>query len=112
MHRGQPLPSLTPEGLCRENHHYRGTGGVSCNNRRAGFRSAFLDSATGRVYLSRFANGQPAPIHILDGLPDDLVVRRSAEGRITAVKQTLIAGFLAAGVFYTREQAAQIMASL
>jgi hypothetical protein len=107
---GQPLFGLTPESLCRENHRFRDTGGISCNNRAAGFRSAFLDTATGCVYPSCFANGQPAPIHVLDGLPDELVLQRNAEGRITAVKHTLIAGFLAAGVFYTREQAAQLLA--
>ena len=99
--------ALTPETLVRENKCFCNTGGVSSNNRSAGFQSAFLDRATGQVYLSRFTNGLPAPIHLLDGLPEDLVLTRNPEGRIIAVKDTVIAGFLYANTFYTREQAAQ-----
>jgi hypothetical protein len=50
-------------------------------------------------------------VHLLDGLPDDLVVHRTAEGRVTAVKHTLVSGFLRAEQFYTREQAAQFLAA-
>jgi hypothetical protein len=50
-------------------------------------------------------------VHLLDGLPDDLVVHRNTEGRVTAVKHTLVPGFLRAEQFYTREQAAQFLAS-
>jgi hypothetical protein len=103
--------TLTQLRLRTENRLFRGSGGVSENNRTLGFRPAFLDSATGHVYLSRFANGVPAPVHMLDGLPDDLVVQRSAEGRIAAVKHTVIAGFLYADNFYTRDQAALICES-
>ena len=102
--------ALTLEILCRENECYCHTGGVSQNNGCAGFQSAFLDRATGYVYLSRFANGNPAPIHLLDGLPEELVLQRSTEGRILAVKETVIAGFLYAEQFYTREQAARLLA--
>jgi hypothetical protein len=101
---------LTYEKLRAENQHFWNTGGVSQNNRDQGFHPAFLDTVTGQVYLSRFANGNPAPIHLLDGLPDDLVMHRSAEGRVTAVKHTLVSGFLRAERFYTREQAAQLLA--
>jgi len=100
--------TMTQLRLCAENRQFRGSGGVSQNNRALGFRPAFRDSATGHVYLSRFANGIPAPVHLLDGLPDDLVVQRSAEGQIAAVKHTVIAGFLYADHFYTRDQAAFI----
>src|SRR5512143_105709 len=93
--------TLTQLRLRAENRQFRGSGGVSENNRALGFRPAFLDSVTGHVYLSRFANGIPAPVHLLDGLPDDLVVQRSAEGRIAAVKHTVIAGFLYADHFYS-----------
>lgn len=103
---------VTSETLNHENQRFQNTGGVSCNNRAAGFQSAFIDTATGCVYLSCFANGRPAPIHVLDGLPDELVLQRNVEGRVTAVKQTIVAGFLAADVFYTREQAAQLIPTL
>jgi hypothetical protein len=102
---------VTPETLKQQNTAFRGTGGVSGNNQAAGFQSAFLDQATGCVYPSCYANGQPAPMHLLDGLPDELVLQRTASGRTVAVKRTVVAGFVLAGLFYTREQAARLVAS-
>ena len=103
--------ALSPGVLRQENQRFRNTGGISQNNREEGFRSAFCDRDTGYVYLSRFGDGRPATVHVLDGLPDEIVVDRDPGGRVTAVKPTVIAGFLRAGRFYTREQAAQSMAS-
>ena len=57
--------------------------------------------------ISRFVNGTTAPLHILEGLPEAWVVARDASGQVTAVKDSVIAGFLRQGKFYTREQAAQ-----
>lgn len=85
---------MTLEKLRRENEAFKDTGGVSGNNRAHGFRPAFLDPATGRVYPSRFADGTPAPIHLLEGLSNE-------------VKRMAISGFLRGEAFYTREQAAQ-----
>ena len=93
--------------LIRENAQFGMTGGVSENNREEGFVPAFQDIATGRVYRSCFANGNPAPIHLLDGLPDELVIARDATRRTVALTPTLVAGFLRSDCFYTREQAAQ-----
>ena len=81
------------------------------NNREEGFVPAFLDTATGHVYRSCFANGTPAPIHLLDGLPGDLVIARDADRRAIAFKPTLVAGFLRADRFYTREQAAHCVST-
>lgn len=97
---------LTPRGLLAQNRRFKGTKGVSQENRSSGFRPAFSDTHTGTVYLSRFADGRPAPMHLLDGLPGCLVVERSASGRVTAVKKSVCAGFVKDGKFYTREQAA------
>ncbi|MEE4377449.1 MAG: hypothetical protein V2J55_08045 [Candidatus Competibacteraceae bacterium] len=102
---------VTPETLKQQNAAFCGTGGVSGNNQAAGFQSAFLDQATGCIYPSCYSNGQPAPMHLLDGLPDELVLQKDTAGRAVAVKQTVVAGFLLAGLFYTREQAAQLVAS-
>ncbi len=102
---------MTPETLRHENRFFRDTGGVSHNNGTEGFCSAFMDRATGCIYLSRFANGSPAPMHLLNGLPEELVSARDAAGRVTAVKQTVVAGFLYAERFYTRQQAARILES-
>ena len=92
-----------------ENERFGETGGVSERNRDEGFVPAFQDTATGRVYRSCFANGNPAPIHLLDGLPADLVVERDNAAHPTAFKATLVAGFLRADRFYTRDQAAEFV---
>ena len=97
---------LTPRGLRQQNRVFRGSGGVSQENRGSGFVPAFSDTSTGDVYLSRFADGRIAPMHLLDGLPAAVVIKRSVSGRVTGVKETLQAGSVRAGKFYTREQAA------
>lgn len=98
--------AISAQTLLRENSAYQGTGGISQGNRSFGFRPAFCDGETAAVYLSRFADGQPAPFHLLDGLPDEVVLSRNPTGRVAAVKQTLVSGFVLDGCFYTREQAA------
>jgi len=97
---------LTTETLKRQNQAFAGTGGVSEENHSSGFRPAFHDLASGRTALARFADGRPAPMHLLDGLPEEWVVQRDTSGRISAIKNTVIAGFVRNGMFYTREEAA------
>jgi hypothetical protein len=104
--------ALTSDTLCLENERFCHTGGVSHNSRKAGFQSAFLDQATGYVYLSRDTHGNPAAIHLLSGLPDELVIQRDPSGRPIAIKETVIAGFIHAESFYTREQVAQVLGSM
>lgn len=104
--------ALTPETLHLENEYFCHTGGVSHNNRQMGFQSAFLDQATGSIYVSRDTNGKPASVHILNGLPDELVLQRDLNGRPIAIKETVIAGFIHAENFYTREQAAQVLGGI
>ncbi|WP_435099933.1 hypothetical protein [Arhodomonas sp. AD133] len=107
-HAGSPVASaLDTQRLLEDNRRLGDSGGVSENNRHAGFRAAFRDEETGRVALPRFRDGTPAPMHLLDGLPDDWVLQRDAAGRITALKPSIIAGFLRDGDFYTREEAAE-----
>ncbi len=101
-----PKAALSTQVLRRQNLAFRGTGGVSSGNRSQGFAPAFLDTDTGSIYLARFADGRPAPMHLLDGLPSELIVSRDAAGHCQAAKRSLIAGFVQAGRFYTREQAA------
>ncbi|MCP5159237.1 MAG: hypothetical protein H6975_07410 [Gammaproteobacteria bacterium] len=97
---------MTAQTLRRQNRRFRGTGGVSSENRALGFAPAFLDTATDRVYRACFADGRPAPMHLLEGLPPAVVAARDATGRITALKATVLAGFVREERFYTREQAA------
>jgi hypothetical protein len=101
---------MTPEILERENDCFRETGGVSQGTGQHDFCSAFWDSATGRIFLSRFKDGRQASVHILDGLPDDLVLERDSDGRVLAVKNTVVAGFIHADHFYTREQVSLLLA--
>jgi hypothetical protein len=68
-----------------------------------------MDLETRAVYPSCFADGRRAPFHILDGLPDELVLARSACGRVAAIKPSVISGFVRAGLFYTRDEAAALV---
>ncbi len=97
---------LTTETLRKQNLAFVGTGGVSEENRCSGFRPAFFDMASGYAALARFSDGRVAPMHLLDGLPDEWVLERDAAGRVLAIKDSVIAGFVRNGRFYTREQAA------
>ena len=99
-------PPLTRNRIRRENLAFTGTGGVSPENRYRRFAPAFRDEATGQVELSRYANGALAPMHLIDGLPWDWVCACDEQGRPSALKATIVAGFVRDGRFYTREQAA------
>ena len=102
---------MTPHTLREQNERFKGTGGISQHNRSEGFLPAFLDMQTGTVYLSRFADGRIAPMHVLDGLPPELVLTRTASGRVSAINNTVTDGFVRGGVFYTRDEAAKIVGS-
>jgi hypothetical protein len=93
--------------LKRENVEFLGTGGRSQENRSLGFRPAFRDEDTLAVYPSCFADGRPAPFHLLDGLPPEVVVTRTSKGRVAAVKPSIVSGFTLDGEFYSRDAAAR-----
>lgn len=97
---------LSQTALESENHKYFGTGARSQENRSLGFRPAFMDEETGIVYRSCFSDGQPAPFHLLDGLPEEVVLTRTLAGRVARVKSSVVSGFVLEHQFYTREQAA------
>ena len=101
---------MNAEILRRENIVHIGTRGRSEENSGLGFRPAFLDFATQTIYPSRFADGRLAPFHLLDGLPDEVVIDRTVSGRVVAAKATLISGFVRNGFFYTRAAAARAAA--
>ena len=98
------MNAMTQQRLDLENVRYHGTGGVS-QNRSCGFWPAFIDTQTRAVYLSRFTDGRLAPFHILDGLPDELVLARNPGGRAVIVKASLVSGFICEGLFYSRDEA-------
>ncbi|MCB1774439.1 MAG: dihydroorotase [Gammaproteobacteria bacterium] len=97
-------------GLCQceleaQNGEFAGTAGVSQYNRSAGFVPAYCNHADGQVVASRFADGTPAPIHVLEGVPEHWVEHRDADSGLIRLKPTVEAGFLRDGRFFSREAA-------
>jgi len=105
--RHQPL---TEDSLAMENRRFTGSGGISANNRERGFIPAFLDRKTGTVYRSRFPDGRPAPVHMLSGLPEELL-ETGHTSNLRQIKSSVISGFILDDVFYTREAAAQTVST-
>ena len=99
-------PCLSPCLLASQNQQFAGTKGVSAENRSLGFQPAFLDRRSGTVHLSMLADGRAAPMHLLDGLPAELVARRTDEGHVVALNSSVVAGFVRDGRFFTRREAA------
>lgn len=109
---------LTPACIKRQNvaiaksRKRQSFGSRSQKNRRFGFRPAFIDATTGTIYESRFADGRPAPVHLLDGLPDEVVAERDGAGQVMAAKGSLVAGFVRRGRFHSREEAAHLVSTM
>tara|TARA_R110002072_G_scaffold1780_5_gene14661 strand:- start:4819 stop:5118 length:300 start_codon:yes stop_codon:yes gene_type:complete len=91
-----------------ENLAFAGTRGVSENNTRSGFRPAFLDKTTGCIELARLANGKPAAMHLICWLPRDWGSCFDEDGSIESLKAGVVAGFELDGVFYTRDEVAEL----
>ena len=72
-----------------------------------GFQPAFYDFLSQTIYISVFADGTPAPFHILEGLPRELIIDRARSGRVVATKATLLTGYERNGYFYTTTAAAK-----
>ena len=95
--------------LKRENAIFAGTGGVSQHACKARFLPAFKDVDSGRVELARKPDGRCATSHIISGLPPEWARERDDDGRISAIRAGIVAGFVRDDVFYTREEAAVIV---
>jgi hypothetical protein len=105
------MGQMTKILLALETANYRGTGGVSENNRGLAFQPAFVDRETGTVHLSRYPDGRLAPCHLLDGLPAEVVLARNEQGRVMRVKASLVSGFVHGERFYTRDESAAMLVS-
>jgi hypothetical protein len=104
-----PSDALSQRMLRRDTRFLRGTGGVSAEAKGAGFLPGFHDTETGRTYIACHADGRPAPMHLLEGLPEHLVTERNPSGKATAVCPSVVAGFIRNDVFYSREAAARLV---
>ncbi|RMG56615.1 MAG: hypothetical protein D6717_06300 [Gammaproteobacteria bacterium] len=69
-----------------------------------GFLPAFRDLQSGETHLCVDAHGRPARMHLLDGLPRHWAEEFDAEGRITALHEHIMAGFLRQGRFHTLDE--------
>ena len=76
-------------------------GGAVFNAAGFGFMPAFMDIHTRETHLSSYRNGEPAVLHILDGLPNYWVAEWGKDGSAVALKLGVIAGFMRGGKFYT-----------
>jgi hypothetical protein len=96
---------LTQLSLRDENRLFEHTRGLSEHNGHLGFVPGYRNRATGEQVVSRYADGSPAPVHLLDGLPESWVAERDGDGHVTRTCPDLVSGFIRGGLFYTREQA-------
>lgn len=103
---------MNEQRLEEENLAHVGTGGRSQENSDVGFHPAFFDYASQKLYLSRFRDGRIAPVHLLEGLPEEVIVDRAPCGRVLAARASLVAGFERNGLFYTRKAAARAVAAI
>ena len=89
-----------------ENERYAATGGISQNNASKRFIPAFKNTQTGEVALSRYANGETAPFHLMEGLPETWLIKEAPK---TDLKACIISGFVRFGEFFDRQEAADFM---
>lgn len=103
--------TYTQNRLRRENRQFADSGGRSgdlkcCTSTNRTFVPAFRNDATGEVALSRLLDGRIAPIHLIINLPAAWAIARNARGQISAVCDSVVAGFVRDGQFFTRAEAA------
>ncbi len=98
---------LTHARLAWENHRHKNTSGISRNCRHNGYLPAFQNRLTGETRMSTFADGSPASVHLLDGLPNHWVVSRDDDNHVLAVLDTVVSGFVRDGEFFTRDEITQ-----
>lgn len=106
----QQRGALTQLSLRDENVLFERTRRLDLHNDRQGFVPGFRHSATGDLAISRFADGSAAPLHVLDGLPEDWIAERDVHGHVTHTCAGLVSGFIRQGRFYTRDEAARACA--
>ena len=102
------MAHLTERRIEEENEVFAGTNGVSRCAASLGLRPAFRDPQSGRVEVACYANGEPAPFHLIDALPGDWFARLDAAGRPAMLRPEIECGFVQGERFYTRAEAAKL----
>ncbi len=92
--------------VTQESTPYQGTCGESAVACQHQFVPAFCNRADGRVELARLPNGKPAPMHLIAALPKTWASRCDERGNVLELIDSIVAGFVKNGRFYTREEAA------
>ncbi len=106
----QQRGALTQLSLRDEKVLFERTRALGLHNERRGFVPGFRHNASGDLAIARFADGSAAPLHVLDGLPEDWIAVRDARGHVTHTCAGLVSGFIREGRFYTRDEAARACA--
>ncbi|MEE4300733.1 MAG: hypothetical protein V2J24_14940 [Pseudomonadales bacterium] len=101
---------LSAQRIDAEHRHFVATVGVGTETVHPQRIPAFRDSRTGRIEISRFEDGRPAPMHLIEGLPDEWALAHDADGHIRVLKAEIACGFVCGGRFYTRAEAAELRA--
>jgi hypothetical protein len=78
--------------------------GVSFGNLCFGFMPAFMDFESGETHLSVNPNGSIALIHSLDSLPLEWISGWDQAGKATDIKESVAAGFVRGGDFFTLDE--------
>lgn len=99
---------MNNQTLRLENLTFAGTRAISQNNAASGFKPAFLNKRSGRVEIARFESGSPAPMHLIDWLPKEWAASLGKDGSIQSLIPGIISGFSRNGIFYTREESANL----
>ena len=94
--------------LAAENRHFAGTCGVSAEAARMRLLPAFRDPRSGRVEIARFRNGAPAPVHLIEGLPEEWALAHDERGAVKVLRADIVCGFVCGEQFYTRAEAAAL----
>lgn len=97
---------LTQDRVKEESADFLGTCGESATATQSHFQPAFQNPADGCVVAARFPSGAVAPMHLICGLPKTWGRKFDQQGNVVELIDGIVAGFVRAGSFYTREEAA------
>ena len=104
-------PGYTLENLKEESTSFFQSGAVS--EKCSSFcKPCFLNKATGEIFLSQYPNGIACPFHNLNGLPEEVVLRRGNDGSVIEVLPTIISGFVKDNKFYSRDEIKVLLGKL